>query len=69
MSEYAGLNSCPTLALLLPEQPLSFAPAFVVRLLGLSGEFLRGHGSEMARVLMQSLAEFLEDRYGFSIAG
>ena len=53
----------------LPEQALFFAPAIVTGSLRSSGEFLRGHGTEMTSVLMQSLAEFLEDPYGFSIAG
>jgi hypothetical protein len=49
--------------------PLSFTPAVVASPLDSSGEFLRGHGSEMTRVLMQSAAEFLEDLYRLSIAG
>ena len=53
----------------LPEQALFFAPAIGTGSLRSFGEFLRGHGTKMTSVLMQSLAEFLEDPYGFSIAG
>lgn len=70
MPAFVRLNSYPKLAsLILPEQELSFAPAIVTRLPRYSGELFRGQGSEMTRVLMQSVAEFLEHLHGLSIAG
>lgn len=56
------------LALFLPEQRLSLAPAIVIMRLRSSGEFLRSHGPEMTRVLVQSAAELLEHLHGLSIA-
>jgi hypothetical protein len=66
---YGVAESMEAFPFFLPEQALFFAPAIVTGSLRSSGEFLRGHGTEMTSVLMQSLAEFLEDPYGFSIAG
>src|SRR5438270_3973751 len=66
---YGVAESMEAFPFFLPEQALFFAPAIVTGSLRSSGEFLRGHGAEMTSVLMQSLAEFLEDLYGFSIAG
>ena len=66
---YGVAESMEAFPFFLPEQALFFAPAIVTESLRSSGEFLRGHGAEMTSVLMQSLAEFLEDPYGFSIAG
>ena len=65
----SGLHSCPTLAFRGPEQSLFFAPAIVARRSRCPGEFLRGHGAEIARVLVQSVAEFVEDLHSLSIAG
>ena len=62
-------ESIEAFAFFLTKQALFFAPPIVTGSLRSSGEFLRGHGTEMTSVLMQSLAEFLEDLYGFSIAG
>jgi hypothetical protein len=45
---------------LLPGKPLFFAPPFLIRPLHPSGERLRGHGSELTGVLVQSAAEFLQ---------
>jgi hypothetical protein len=45
---------------LLPWKPLFFAPPLLIRALHSSGERLRGHGSELTRVLVQSVAEFLQ---------
>ena len=66
---YGVAESMEAFPFFLPEQALFFAPAIVTGSLRSSGEFLRGHGTEMTSVLMQSLAEFLEDLDGFSIAG
>ena len=66
---YGVAESMEAFPFFLPEQALFFAPAIVTGSLRSSGEFLRGHGAEMTSVLMQSLAKFLEDLYGFSIAG
>lgn len=62
-------ESIEAFAFFLTKQALFLAPPIVTGSLRSSGEFLRGHGTEMTSVLMQSLAEFLEDLYGFSIAG
>jgi len=45
---------------LLPWKPLFLAPPFLIRPLHSSGERLRGHGSELTRVLVQSAAEVLQ---------
>ena len=55
--------------LLLPSKPLFFAPPFLICRLRSSGEFLRGHGSEMVRVLVQSAAEFPQHLQRLFIAG
>jgi hypothetical protein len=45
---------------LFPCKPLFFAPPFLIRALHSSGERLRGHGSELTGVIVQSAAEFLQ---------
>jgi hypothetical protein len=53
----------------LPEKTLSFPPAILTRRPRSSCELFRGHGSEMTRVLMQSVAEFLDHLHGLSVGG
>jgi hypothetical protein len=66
----AILEPTQTIVIFLPQwKPLFFAPPFLIRPLHSSGERLRGHGSQLTRVHVQSAAEFLQHLYRLIITG